>query len=1000
MKLTLHLLGQAYIEKDSARISLPFKKAEAVLFYLALEGARPKEKVKCLFWGDKDERQASGNLRNVIYLLRKHFPEHFEAKHGCLAVSGCTTDVDEICSSDEAEIPSFIFEEPLCGFEALDIGDFDEWLIYKRKQIRDRIVSWLKSRFFESSKRKDAGAGADCLNAMLRMDPFDESAVLELMRLHAADGQISKALSVYKDFSHRLRREADILPGGELRQFAKKLSMEFSAKNTSCDDCFCGRKNEVRQILDSAYHDNRMRLYFIYGEAGVGKTALINHVIKLMGPENIMAFHASPPPVGEGFDYSAWRGVVVRLVNLCREKELAIGREKLSILTRYFNDFSSEGYCRGAALLPPEREALVIAKIVADMTERLCEGKRPLFVLEDMHWFDASSLKLLSLFISELRVPAVFFMTSRPERSEAVIKLIYALRPPIKHSVLSIQLLPFTKDEVMYFCRLFLSEELIEERGESYFIRESAGMPLLLVEMAKMLRENGRAECRAGLRGLIMGRMEGLTEKEREALSILSVFGGPASAEDAALAAGIALEDISQPIETLLRRKMIRETEENGDFLLEFLHDNVRECIYDAMPKFKRKMTHQKIAEVLKRHYSPHKWSPALIEKLKYHYGMSGNELAVLELYLQEMSFHINLNHTLFPLIQDDVLLKCSLPFSDREETERKFTIILTLLHKCGYSDSSSLLFKKLEASYLEMYGGYKINWGEYEGGRRLTDAGLVSARECGFDEIELHCLEDIAHHYLQTDQSAELSKYGKEILALAGKLGKENHKGLAFRLIGMSQLIEGDYRGAESTFIESIKLFEALEMTGKFYTLSMLAPHCYIGEMHQWAGESGYAMKRYEYCLNRCRSAGLFWGQSHFHAHAADAALDMGDWDLLRAHIEEGVSLFESSQGGHCSSILYSLKAVCDARGGDFGAALRALEKADFLASIGKRSWCAAQLMAKAWVSALADDEGSGAEISGYLTHSAKEYAAQAVELYEAIGARRRIDFIKNMFM
>ena len=125
MKLTLHLLGQAYIEKDSARISLPFKKAEAVVFYLALEGARPKEKVKCLFWGDKDERQASGNLRNVIYLLRKHFPEHFEAKHGCLAVSGCTTDVDEICSSDEAEIPSFIFEEPLCGFAALDIGDFD-----------------------------------------------------------------------------------------------------------------------------------------------------------------------------------------------------------------------------------------------------------------------------------------------------------------------------------------------------------------------------------------------------------------------------------------------------------------------------------------------------------------------------------------------------------------------------------------------------------------------------------------------------------------------------------------------------------------------------------------------------------------------------------------------------------------------------------------------------------------------------------------------------------
>ena len=82
MRLKLHLLGEAYIELDGERLAMPFKKAEAVVFYLAVEGRRSKERVKCLFWGDRDERQASGNMRNAVYLLRKTLPHNFSAERG------------------------------------------------------------------------------------------------------------------------------------------------------------------------------------------------------------------------------------------------------------------------------------------------------------------------------------------------------------------------------------------------------------------------------------------------------------------------------------------------------------------------------------------------------------------------------------------------------------------------------------------------------------------------------------------------------------------------------------------------------------------------------------------------------------------------------------------------------------------------------------------------------------------------------------------------------
>ena len=79
---------------------------------------------------------------------------------------------------------------------------------------------------------------------------------------------------------------------------------------------------------------------------------------------------------------------------------------------------------------------------------------------------------------------------------------------------------------------------------------------------------------------------------------------------------------------------------------------------------------------------------------LCHHHSMAGEKKAVLEQHLQEMSFHINLNHILFPMIRDAVLLKCSLPFSDREETEAKFRRIGEILQSCGaeeISDESEL---------------------------------------------------------------------------------------------------------------------------------------------------------------------------------------------------------------------------------------------------------------------------------------------------------------------
>lgn len=89
---------------------------------------------------------------------------------------------------------------------------------------------------------------------------------------------------------------------------------------------------------------------------------------------------------------------------------------------------------------------------------------------------------------------------------------------------------------------------------------------------------------------------------------------------------------------------------------------------------------------------------------------------------------------------------------------------------------------------------------------------------------------------------------------------------------------------------------------------------------------------KEFEYCTALCMERGLFSGQSHFQAHAADAALGLGDNALFHRHIKESTLSFESSRGGCCTPVLYSLKAIDDVWERDIASAVRSLKMLIFL--------------------------------------------------------------------
>ena len=74
MSLHFSFFGEPLITKDGEAVSLPFKKAEALLFFLAAEGCAPKEKITFLLWGDKNEKTGGGQPAQRALPAAQEFP--------------------------------------------------------------------------------------------------------------------------------------------------------------------------------------------------------------------------------------------------------------------------------------------------------------------------------------------------------------------------------------------------------------------------------------------------------------------------------------------------------------------------------------------------------------------------------------------------------------------------------------------------------------------------------------------------------------------------------------------------------------------------------------------------------------------------------------------------------------------------------------------------------------------------------------------------------------
>jgi DNA-binding SARP family transcriptional activator len=131
-------------------------------------------------------------------------------------------------------LPLADFSRRVCS--ALDLlpGWYDDWVIFEREGIRQRLLHALETL----SRRLAAGRHAEAVEAAISAvgaDPLRESANRVLVEAHFAEGNLVEARRAYDRYRGIVGRELGVEPGPELRRLLQLISRDGHEK------CVCGR---------------------------------------------------------------------------------------------------------------------------------------------------------------------------------------------------------------------------------------------------------------------------------------------------------------------------------------------------------------------------------------------------------------------------------------------------------------------------------------------------------------------------------------------------------------------------------------------------------------------------------------------------------------------------------------------------------------------------------------------------------------------------------------
>ena len=382
---------------------------------------------------------------------------------------------------------------------------------------------------------------------------------------------------------------------------------------------FVGRESEFDTVRRWARDRGGPAVCLIEGEAGIGKTRLIDEVLLSLGPGrialpgNCTADSATRPLFALSEILKAHANWQPGQPRAALQAELAglAGADDAQIgpLVDVVGGFAAAEAESGRDIaLDVRREMIRCIAALAVRADRI-------IVIEDWHWVDPLTAGVMKQLLEESAAGTHFLITSRPLAGADLVSADIVMCLPLQ---------PLTRDSIALIATSMLDELRIASGLVDLVTKKSEGNPFFATEILRHLAGREHSDLSAAkigtIQNLVFVRFDRLDAETKETLRLAATIGRSfpfavlqAAGRSTGANAGALLERAAG-----LVQPVARDPENSG----QFSHVLLRDTIYGSIPSSHRAALHLQVAEAIEKLEKDR--LPAVAETLADHYERAG----------------------------------------------------------------------------------------------------------------------------------------------------------------------------------------------------------------------------------------------------------------------------------------------------------------------------------------------------------------------------------------